>query len=308
MTTFVAKQSYGDTSVARPGIASLGTDQSAGAIIAWRGNQNSENLSIAPIELNLSEEPKSVVKDGSASAPSVAYFNNSWRVAWTGTNPGHSLNVARAEFDFNAHRFSIADKVVLGDSSDVGCVIAAGDALYLAWSGRDGGHTINVARSTDGKTFPIKKIWSGHSSTLAPSIAFNEGRLFVAYTRADGHLIMCEVDNPTNPEPTFVKDLGETSGLEPAIAGFGHHVAVAWTGLDGGRHLNVGEYDPSPAPSFFKDTYEDSSIAGPSLAKRRITQDPHSNVPDQDQLLIGWTGTDGAGHLSVALVKEQNAV
>lgn len=306
MAGFESKRVHdNETSVARPGIASVGTEQSVATVLGWRGNQNSENLNFAFVGLNLGLEPKSTVHDNSRVAPALAYYHNSFRLAWIGSDSDRSINVAR--LDIQGTALSIVGQTKLGQTSEVSAAIAGSpDALFLAWAGRDGGHTINVARSTDGTNFSAPSIWSGHSSSRAPAIAFNQGRLFVAYTAPSSHIVIVEVDNPANPVPTFVKELDESSDYGPALAPFGAHLALGWTGQDGGRHLNVGEYDPSPGPSFFKDTFDDSSIDGPSLATRRVTQDPHSNVPAQDQLLIAWTGTDGAATLNTALVREIN--
>ncbi len=239
-------------------------------------------------------------------APALALFQNRWTIAWVGDDAERSINVAAIGFDGDGSHAHIINRQRHGSTDFAPALASSGDALYLAWAGRDGEHTVNVARSTDGFNFFGFPKWSGHSTFHAPGLAFNGGRGILAYINPNGILVLVEIDDLANPRPAFVKVLSETSSMDVSVTAWGDRFAVAWTG-DGAHDLNVAEYDMTPDPSFVKETYGDTSVFGPSLSKRRLRQDPHSNVPDTEQLTIAWAGSDNAHTLNAAVVRSRNA-
>jgi hypothetical protein len=291
----------GETSAAHPGLASQPTDRNS--LLGWRGSNNN-NLNLAFLGQNLDKQPKTTLSETSQVAPALTLFQNRWTIAWVGDNDERSINVAAIGGDSSHH--TIVNKQRHGSTTFSPVLASSGDALYLAWAGRDGDHTVNVARSTDGFNFVGFPKWSGHSTFHAPGLAFNRGRGVLAYINPNGRLVLVEIHDLANPRPAFVNELNETSSMDVSVTAWGDRFAVAWTG-DGAHNLNVAEYDVSPSPSFVKDIFGDTSVFGPSLSKRRLRQDPHSNLPDTEQLTIAWAGSDNAHTLNAAVVRSRNA-
>jgi len=307
MNILTAKVTYPqESSTVRPALSA----RSDGwwTVMAWRGNSHSDNLSAATVNLKNDLEPKRVDSNTSKVAPALTFFRNQWWMAWIGDDGESSINIGRLRFGPNAESPEIVDQHKTANTSLLAPALASsGDAIYLAWIGRDATGRINIARSTDGLTF-TKHIFDAYTSTRAPALAYNQGRLYLAYTAGNDRITMVEFDDPTTVVPTLVKELDQSTSFEPSLAPYGRYVAVGWTGQDGGNKLNVAEYHPSPAPALEANaTYEDSASTGPSIASRLILQDPHSNVPPQQQLVIAWTGTDGAGTLNVATSRQQDS-
>jgi hypothetical protein len=305
MTSFDLKHPpySGQTSAARSALASQPSNQ--GSLLGWRGSNN-VNLNVAFLARNLDMQPKTTLSETSQVAPALALFQNRWTIAWVGDNDERSINVAAIGFDADGSHAHIVNKQRHGSSEFSPVLASSGDALYLSWAGRDGDHTINVARSTDGFNFVGFPKWSGHSTFHAPGLAFNGGRGVLAYVNLNGRLVLVEIEDLANPRPSFVNELNETSSMDVSVTAWGDRFGIAWTG-DGGHNLNVAEYDMSPSPSFLKDVFDDTSVFGPSLSKRRLVQDPHSNIPDTEQLTIAWVGSDGLNTLNAAVVRSRNA-
>jgi hypothetical protein len=228
-------------------------------------------------------------------------------MAWIGDDGERSINIGRLKFGPDAESPEVIEQHKTANSSLLApALVSSSDALYLAWVGRDATGRINIARSTDGITF-TKHILGQLTTTRAPALAYNQGRLFLAYTAGNDRITVVEFDDPATVVATFAKELDQSTRFEPSLAPYGRRVAVAWTGQDGANKLNVAEYDPSPAPTLeAKVTYADSASGGPSIASRLILPDPHSNVPPQQQLVIAWAGTDGAGTLNAATSRQQD--
>ena len=292
-----------DSSTARPALSAR-TDN-WWTVMAWRGNSNSDNLSAATVNLKNDMEPKRVDRNTSPVAPALTFFRNQWWMIWIGDDGDRSINIGHLKFGPNAESPEVIDQRKTANTSLIGPALTSSvDALYLAWVGRDATGRINIARSTDGMTF-TKHILDQHTSAHAPALAYNGGRLYLAYTAGNGRITMVEFDDPTTVVPTFVKELDQSTSFEPSLAPYGRRIAVAWTGQDGDNKLNVAEYDSPTLEA--NATYEDSASTGPSIASRLILQDPHGNVPPQQQLVIAWAGTDGAGTLNVATSRQQDS-
>ncbi len=157
----------------------------------------------------------------------------------TGNPRGPARGSSLASGHSNAESPKIVDQHKTANTSLLAPALASsGDAIYLAWIGRDATGRIHIARSTDGLTF-TKHIFDAYTSTRAPALAYNQGRLYLAYTAGNDRITMVEFDDPTTVVPTLVKELDQSTSYEPSLAPYGRYVAVGWTGQDGANKLNV---------------------------------------------------------------------
>jgi hypothetical protein len=292
-----------ESSAARPALSARTDDW--WTVMAWRGNSHSDNLSVATVNLKNDMEPKRVDRNTSQVAPALTFFRNRWWMVWVGDDGERSINIGHLKFGPDGESPEVIDQRKTANTSLLGPALTSSvEALYLAWVGRDATGRINIARSTDGLTF-TRHILDQHTTRYAPTLAYNQGKLYLAYTAGNDRITMVEFDNPVAAVPTLVKELDQSTRCEPSLAPYGRRVALAWTGQDGDNKLNVAEYESSTLDAMA--TYEDSASTGPSIASRLILQDPHSNVPPQQQLIIAWAGTDGAGTLNVAISRQQDS-
>jgi hypothetical protein len=326
-----------ETSVARPALAPATirhADPRANredcALMVWRGNANSDALTALSLwaDSGFKDDVKTVISQpGDAStpeaspfAPAMTYFRGSTFIAWIGVNPGRSLNVARI-YQTQDTRDPLgggvpARWVIDGDSKVVlphtsvaaPALTASSDAVFLAWTGADPDHRINLMRSNDAKHWYAGNAPQNHPQTLPqatsndnPALGFNNGTLCLAWTSKVGALSATALDKDTlgmnRPRPA-VSD--ERSGYGPAAAAWREHCVIAWTGNDMGNmgHLNTTEYDGANFLAPSKRTFEDTSLTGPSLTV--VPQHPHQPA----RLCIGWTGIDGAGKLNIGVADE----
>jgi hypothetical protein len=74
----------------------------------------------------------------------------------------HHLNVGW----FNGVQNTVQNKVTLGDTSDYTPALAAisDGYLRLAWTGQDSNHRLNLLRSSNGTSWPVKNVWTSESS------------------------------------------------------------------------------------------------------------------------------------------------
>ena len=220
--------------------------------------------------------------------------NTLW-TAWTGTNPGHNLNV----YSGTAGQPFTAKVVRLLDSSPNGPGAACfQNRLALGYRGNDS-RLYFVADGMDPAS-PARPIGT-ETTSAGPRLAAMSGRLYVAWvgTDGEGQLNIMSSSDGLNWENkwTFPE---ETSRYAPAVLGTqSERLYVAWTGRDGGQSLNLGMIElaaltqPDLAGRFSgKLTYPTGSIGGPSLAGTTSGAD----------LVLAWAGLDGPGNLYVAYI------
>lgn len=88
-------------------------------------------------------------------------------------------------YSLSAHRAFSQTKVVLNEESDATPAAAVyKGVVYLAWTGTDGNHTLNVAESTDGLHFGTPAVLNQQSvnGTAGPALAVFNGYLWLAWT------------------------------------------------------------------------------------------------------------------------------
>jgi len=122
-------------------------------------------------------------------APTAAFFNNRYYVAWTGTNTAHpyihllistdahgAMWVSHSKFDGNGRPKA--------KSSQSPMLLAANGKIHLIWTGTNKGK-IRWTQSSNGTSWQEKSIiqdWRERRTHHAPSLAFHNNRYYVAWT------------------------------------------------------------------------------------------------------------------------------
>jgi hypothetical protein len=100
--------------------------------------------------------------------------------------------------------------------------------LYIAWTGTDASHTLNITSSSDqGLTWT--KLWPPlpEYSVHAPALCEYRGRLYIAWTGTDGRLnVSSSADGTTFSGKVILT--GPKSDASPALAVIGGQLALGW--------------------------------------------------------------------------------
>jgi hypothetical protein len=289
------------TSVAAPAATVLPGDR---VLIAWRGNQNSRNLTVAvvvppagePELLSNSSVTETVLSDSSDYAPALAFYDSQAWLAWTGTNGACTVNVANLLIDgqngVTVGARAFVNDGVLDQGAASGPTLSPNlyiDELSL--------HAVTMAGDmADSGSSPAGAPWSTNAYPFAqrakgPMSVIPDGRddFIYAWTDAGGQLVVTL--NAASTPLTYRS--AQMSNFAPALAVFNNDFYIAWTGTDG--HLNVGQVVPGTNIDPIVDvrTFDEQSLAGPILIVRS----------GQTQRLTAlWTGVDGTGAINAGVV------
>jgi hypothetical protein len=227
--------------------------------------------------------------------PALATLNGNVYLAWTGTDRNHNLNVTvSTNRGMNFLDPPAAPFAGQGRNTDFGPALAAfNGALYIAWTGTDSNHHINIASSTDGVHFgnqvtPFAA--QGRNTDFAPALTVFHGRLYVAWTGTDSqHLnVASSVDgihfgNQVTPFPgsnntTNAPALATFAGPSQPAGG----LVLGWSSTDSNHTL---AFSSSPDGVNFLTPVgfvPNNSIDGLAL----------QGAPACAVTMVAWTGTD----------------
>ncbi|MGH2517652.1 MAG: hypothetical protein ACRDHP_18535, partial [Ktedonobacterales bacterium] len=109
-------------------------------------------------------------------------------IAWTGTDPDHSLNVIESGdgFNYSKNKVTLPENsatrpaVLLFDNTTIGTL--APNLVVLAWTGTDANHSLNVMFDVYGAR---QMLTLNENSFFSPALAYFKGQVWLAWTGTD---------------------------------------------------------------------------------------------------------------------------
>jgi len=297
-----------ETSIDGPALASIiptAPNETTQSVLGWTGTDAVHHLNVETSSDGLHFGNKLTLDETSPFRPAVTLLTQSgpFSIAWTGTDANHSLNVEWDVLGNHPTKLTLrqensftAPGLLQGESGP------NDNLLFLAWTGTDANHSLNILPitiSTTTFTFTLgaKHVLSQFSSNAGPQLSpagFNPqgGTNSIALNWTSRALQpMAAIGNFPDLLFSSIATLPETSAVAPDTA---FHVEVqngptwiSWTGTDAAHHLNLESTTTFPSFPNPKTILGDTAFGGPALA-----------LNDGNQL--AWTGTDAAHHLNIA--------
>ena len=220
-------------------------------------------------------------------------------IAWTGTDPDHSLNI-----ETSTDGLDFANKATLSEFALTApaVLVVNNTTVVIAWVGTDPHHSLNVIYDALGTR---QKLTLSDNSDAPPSLALLNGNIFLAWRGTDlQHLLNVRNLGPqgltVGPATTLTQYTtlaGPSLATDPNL----HQLLLSWTDTGNSVYLpahaplinflastdglNWHTVLPAPAPQ--------TSIAGPAI----LAISPPHNFP---KYYWSWTGTDPAHSLNLA--------
>lgn len=281
-----------------------------GLVLAWTGTDHRLNTMVG-MSSTLAFHSKHIYNETSSFQPAVTTESGEGVIylAWTGTDPNHTLNILASSGGANGG----PRKVTLWNENSftAPALTVSGNNLLLIWAGTDLNHSLNV-RPIDLQTFKLgtKTILRQFSSIARPSVAPdpNSNQLLLSWAATSPlHRIRfaTSADGVHWTQPAS-SPLAEWTAVGPSmialkVTGMPHYY-LSWTGTDPQNTLNV-QYTqsfPSWPQGGTKSTFSgESALGGPALANGS----PDTSAPATREVVLGWTGTDPLHRLNLSLVK-----
>lgn len=311
---------WGDGSTAGPAVIQpLNTP-----ILAWRGNQNSRNLSVAnavgpPGQLAGTVLRKTVFGDASPYAPALAsglLADIYGQMAWVDITAEQRLHIATLEIETTNFTFTgrFSGRTIVGAG-----VLSGRSSPTLAGSSHappqvgvvnQNGNQV-VANETSPLVFsgPATLGWVGATRGPVRRYSLSDvpgGRFLWAWTASDGFLRFAFTTSPTpSTESPLVVRSAQQSLAQPTLALYRGGMHVGWTGVDGAGMLNVAAVDlgrlgAGADPITSVNILSEQGIGAPTL----VGMPPTAQVRTH-RLAIFWAGTDGQGTLNGGIVYRQ---
>lgn len=234
---------------------------------------------------------KAILPDTSIDGPALASVDNETVLGWTGTDAAHHLNV-----ETSMDGLHYGDKRTLNETSPFRPDVALtrpGGAVAIAWTGSDTNHSLNVLLDVYGSS-PKKLTLRNENSFTAPALLLGPG-FYLAWTGTDTNHslnIMSIGETSTGLQPGTKTILSKNSSdAGPNLArGSATVIDLSWTSRT--RQLMIASGDD---PVFLQPGtgLPETSAAAPS------TNFLGRVLGAENQIWIGWTGTDAAHHLNL---------
>lgn len=303
-----AKVTLGDTSIDGPAISAT---YAPATVLAWTGTDTAHHLNVLTSSDGLHYGNRHILPETSLWRPAVAFIDSGRGspygtivIAWTGVDPAHTLNV---EF-IATPAFTVKEKIAYwGETSFTAPALATvnGDInsdVYLAWSGNDGAHSLNVIHHTTNPETNHKVTLWGWTSISRPDLHHDlstvSSSLILAWTKADNHMAFATSTNGQNWGRQLT--MSQQSAWAPSMIGFfatdmpNHWLAWTGSGSTSTRSIHVAYTQHFPSWSDIGATValNEAAISSPELTYDGISR----------QVLLAWTGVDPAHRLNVAVV------
>jgi hypothetical protein len=173
-----------------------------------------------------------------SSAPAIAAFKDRIYIAYYNVVQQGPLRLQSASDNGKA----FDNRIDLPAKSLTTPALAVFDGrLYLAWTGNNKAHDVNVASSSNGVNFG-NMFTLPESSIDGPALTTFDGRLDIAWTGTNHQLNVESSSNGVNFGNKVT--LPESSYAAPALTDFqersgGTDLEIAWIGVDNVHHLNL---------------------------------------------------------------------
>jgi hypothetical protein len=325
--TEIKKEVLGETSIDGPAFSSLSDytpspntyppNSYPASAIAWTGTDGYHSLNVVySLDGFNFNQKKVTLHEDSATRPAVLLFRNTSIgtlaanlivLAWTGTDPNHSLNVM---FDVYGAR----QMITLADNSFYSPALAYFKGqVWLAWTGTDPQRSLNVmAMGPNGLTPGQKTILTEQaadfSSRSGPALrADSHDKLLLltwSFLSVPAYIDLAQSPDGSTWSTSFSPPPPQTSGSSPDILSIPGNAAGAlpgdywsWTGTDPLRSLNIAytsTLSSWPAPIV---TLNEQAFGAPALG-----YSPKLGPANGVRILLAWTGRDASHHLNVAVI------
>ncbi len=159
------------------------------------------------------------------------------------SRPVHPAHLAAAALIGTLCIAGPASAVVLNDTAVGSPALAVFNGkLYLAWTGTDGNHTLNIAQlDGSGTNIVTQRTVGGNRSFTGPALAAFNGQLYLAWTGSVGSgenlNIAASSDGLNFPVQKLVGN--NHSFTSPALAASANALFIAWAGNDPNQTLNA---------------------------------------------------------------------
>lgn len=108
-------------------------------------------------------------------------------------------------------------------------------AAYIAWTGTDSQHTLNVQQIGASSQLANTENYSNNG----PALAFFKGSLYIAWTGSDNQLNVMSLPSATATKWVNATKLNQYSNFGPALVAYGDVLCVVWIGTDDKHKLNL---------------------------------------------------------------------
>jgi hypothetical protein len=328
--TEIKKEVLGETSVDGPAFSSLSDytpspntyppNTYPASVIAWTGTDGYHSLNVVySLDGFNFNQKKVILHENSATRPAVLLFQNHTSgtlapnlvvLAWTGTDPNHSLNVM---FDVYGAR----QMITLADNSAHSPALAYFKGqIWLAWTGTDPQRSLNVmAMGPDGLTPGHKTILTGQSADFSsrsgPALRADtaDGLLLLSWSflSVPAYIDLAQSPDGSTWSTSFSPPPPQVSASSPDVLSLPGKTAGGlpdhywtWTGTDPLRSLNIAYTSTLaswPAPVV---TLDEQAFGAPALGYSNKLGLGATNAV---KLLLAWTGMDAGHHLNVAVIQ-----
>lgn len=301
-----------DTSIDGPALA---TTYAPATVMAWTGTDANHHLNVMTSNDGLHYANKHILPELSFWRPAVAFIDTGRGapygtivLAWTGTDPEHTLNV---EF-IKTPDFTVTRKIIFwGETSFTAPALATinGDVnsdIFLSWAGTDNAHTVNVMHLMSNSDQTDKQTFWGWKSLSRPNLSTDPSStgtgLILSWTGPNNRIYFANSADKVNWNMSDSSPLSRQTQWAPTMIGFyatalpAHWLAWAGNGTSATGNVNVQYTQNYPNWSDANSTasLDETAISSPALI--------YNGDGSTRQVLIGWAGTDYYNHLNIAVI------
>lgn len=273
--------------------------------MAWTGTDGAHHLNVSLSADGIHYDHKITLGETSYIRPAITVIPTSTAnvvvIGWRGTD--QRLNVLYDVYG----ALGTPRKATFNETSGYAPALTyfAGQ-IWLAWTGTNAGHSLNVlALGPQGVTRSTTVTLWQDSSVAAPSFAADvrDNLLLLSWCHTTSGGTCGQLDMVQSPDglkwtETLSTPSAQTSGMTPPVLALtspsGGMVPYywAWIGTDRSHSLNLMNTSTLNTWQSPVVTFSDTSISSPALGYAGQSR----------QILLAWTGTDGAHHLNIAIL------